>query len=49
MIDQLKQKMLNAIHHLDKEFSAIRTSRANPSMLDNILADALATKHLLIS
>ena len=40
MIEQLNQKMINAVKHLDKEFSTIRTSRANPSMLDNIFADA---------
>ena len=44
MIEQLNQKMANAIKHLDKEFSTIRTSRANPSMLDNIFADAYGAK-----
>ena len=44
MIEQLDQKMLNAVKHLDKEFSTIRTSRANPSMLDNIFADAYGSK-----
>ena len=44
MIQQLDQKMINAIKHLDKEFSTIRTSRANPSMLDNIFADAYGAK-----
>jgi len=44
MIDELNQKMTNAIKHLDKEFSTIRTSRANPSMLDNIFADAYGSK-----
>tara|TARA_X000000368_G_scaffold340800_1_gene279078 strand:+ start:52 stop:597 length:546 start_codon:yes stop_codon:yes gene_type:complete len=44
MIEQLDQKMVNAIKHLDKEFSTIRTSRANPSMLDNIFADAYGAK-----
>ena len=44
MIKQLDQKMINAIKHLDKEFSTIRTSRANPSMLDNIFADAYGSK-----
>ena len=44
MIEQLDQKMICAVKHLDKEFSAIRTSRANPSMLDNIFADAYGTK-----
>ena len=40
MIEQLDSKMISAVKHLDREFSAIRTSRANPSMLDNIFADA---------
>ena len=44
MIDQLNQKMENAIRHLDKEFTTIRTSRANPSMLDNIYADVYGNK-----
>ena len=44
MIEQLDQKMINAVKHLDKEFTTIRTSRANPSMLDNIFADAYGSK-----
>ena len=44
MIDDLSQKMSNAVGHLEKEFNTIRTSRANPSMLDNIFADAYGSK-----
>ena len=44
MIEQLDQKMISAVKHLDREFSARRTSRANPSMLDNIFADAYGSK-----
>ena len=44
MIDDLNQKMSNAIGHLEKELNTIRTSRANPSMLDNIFADAYGSK-----
>ena len=44
MIDDLNQKMSNAVGHLEKEFNTIRTSRANPSMLDNIFADAYGSK-----
>ena len=44
MIEQLNEKMINAIKHLDKEFSTIRTSRANPAMLDNIFAEVYGTK-----
>ena len=44
MIEQLDSKMISAVKHLDREFSAIRTSRANPSMLDNIFADAYGSR-----
>ena len=44
MIEQLDQKMISAVKHLDREFSTIRTSRANPSMLDNIFADAYGSQ-----
>jgi len=44
MIEQLDSKMISAVKHLDREFSAIRTSRANPSMLDNIFADTYGSK-----
>ena len=44
MINDLNQKMSNAVKHLEKEFNTIRTSRANPSMLDNIFADAYGSK-----
>ena len=44
MIDDLNQKMSNALKHLEKEFNTIRTSRANPSMLDNVFADAYGNK-----
>ncbi len=44
MIEDLNQKMSNAVKHLEKEFNTIRTSRANPSMLDNIFADAYGSK-----
>ena len=36
--------MSNAVNHLEKEFNTIRTSRASPSMLDNIFADAYGSK-----
>ena len=44
MISDLNQKMSNAVKHLEKEFNTIRTSRASPSMLDNIFADAYGNK-----
>ena len=44
MIEDLSKKMSNAVSHLEKEFNTIRTSRASPSMLDNIFADAYGSK-----
>ena len=44
MIEDLSKKMSNAVNHLEKEFNTIRTSRASPSMLDNIFADAYGSK-----
>ena len=43
-INELVNKMENAIKHLEKEFNTLRTSRANPSMLENIYADAYGSK-----
>ena len=43
-IQDLISKMEGTIKHLDKEFSTIRTSRASPSMLENIFIDAYGSK-----
>ncbi len=43
-LDELKIKMDNSIQHLEKEFHTIRTSRANPTMLENIFVDAYGSK-----
>ncbi len=43
-IVDLKEKMKLAIGYLEKEFNSLRTSRANPSMLDNIMVDAYGSK-----
>ncbi len=40
----LNNKMNLAINHLEKELNSIRTSRANPSMLDSINIDAYGSK-----
>ena len=40
----IKEKMDNAISFFEKELSSLRTSRANESMLDNILIDSYGTK-----
>ena len=39
-LEQLKYKMDGSITHLEKEFQTIRTSRASPSMLENIFVEA---------
>ena len=43
-IDDLNKKMDVAVTHLEKEFQSLRTSRANPSMLDNLYVDAYGSK-----
>ena len=43
-LDDLNTKMLGAIEYLEKELQTVRTSRASPSMLENIYADAYGSK-----
>ena len=43
-MENLENKMNNAIQHFEKELNSLRTSRANPSMLDNIYIDAYGSK-----
>jgi len=43
-LEELKNKMDSSIKHLEKEFQTIRTSRANPSMIENIFVDAYGSK-----
>ena len=43
-MSEVDNKMSAAILHLEKELNSLRTSRANPSMLDNIFADAYGSK-----
>ena len=40
----VKEKMDGSISFFEKEMSSVRTSRANPSMLDNILVDSYGNK-----
>ncbi len=40
----IHDKMKNAILHFEKELSSLRTSRANPKMLDSIFVDAYESK-----
>ena len=43
-MSDLENKMNNAVSHFDKELNSLRTSRANPSMLDNMLVDAYGSR-----
>ena len=43
-MSDLQSKMNSAILHFEKELNSLRTSRANPSMLDNISAEAYGSK-----
>ena len=43
MID-FESKMSSAVIHYEKELNTLRTSRANPSMLDSIFVDAYGSK-----
>lgn len=43
-INSVKIKMDNCIVFLEKELSSIRTSRASPSMLDNIMVEAYGSQ-----
>ncbi|MDA9742306.1 ribosome recycling factor [Pelagibacteraceae bacterium] len=43
MID-VESKMSSAVLHFEKELNSLRTSRANPSMLDNIYVEAYGAK-----
>ena len=43
-MSDFKSKMNSAVTHFEKELNTLRTSRANPSMLDTIVADAYGSK-----
>ena len=43
-MSDLENKMNTAVSHFEKELNSLRTSRANPSMLDNILVDAYGSR-----
>ena len=43
-MSDVESKMSSAVSHFEKELNSLRTSRANPSMLDNILVDAYGSK-----
>ena len=43
-MNDIESKMNSAVAHFEKELNSLRTSRANPSMLDNIFADTYGAK-----
>ena len=43
-MNDLESKMSSAISHYEKELNTLRTSRANPSMVDNIYIEAYGSK-----
>ena len=43
-LEDLDNKMGSSIEHFEKELQTIRTSRANPAMLENIFVDAYGSK-----
>tara|TARA_A200000113_G_C8692827_1_gene299270 strand:+ start:37 stop:579 length:543 start_codon:yes stop_codon:yes gene_type:complete len=43
-MNDLESKMSSAVLHFEKELNSLRTSRANPSMLDNIFVEAYGSK-----
>ncbi len=43
-LDDLNSKMSSSIEHFEKELQTIRTSRANPTMLENIFVEAYGSK-----
>ena len=43
-MSDLENKMNSAVLHFEKELNSLRTSRANPSMLDSILVDAYGSR-----
>ena len=43
-MSDFENKMSSAVTHYEKELNTLRTSRANPSMLDRIFVDAYGAK-----
>ena len=43
-MSDVDSKMSSAVLHFERELNSLRTSRANPAMLDNIFVDAYGSK-----
>ena len=39
VLNQCEEKMLKAVESMRKDFSTIRTGKANPSILNNVMVD----------
>ncbi len=48
MIDEMRSKMLAALQHLQADLGTVRTGRANPALVENVLAEVYGTKMPLI-
>lgn len=48
IVQQTEAKMVDAIEHLKQELSRVRTGRANPNMLDQVMVEAYGTKMKLV-
>ena len=44
ILNELDNKMKSSLEHFEKELLTIRTSRANPTMLENIFVEAYGSK-----
>lgn len=44
ILDQTKKKMQGALDHFKTDLRALRTSRANPSMVENVAVDVYGSK-----
>jgi ribosome recycling factor len=49
ILDDAKEQMEKAISHLENELAKIRAGRANPAMLENIMAEAYGSRTQLKS
>ncbi len=45
---EIKQKIDNAIHHLERDLSSIRAGRANPSLIEEVPVSAYGAKMKLL-
>ena len=43
-MSDVESKMSSAVSHFEKELNSLRTSRANPAMVDNIFVEAYGSK-----